>query len=187
VNSIIQTDRQLFELINGKLHNGIFDTIMPLFRTAQFSVPLYVFLFVFVFYNFRKDVWWWAIIAGCTATLSNFISSDIIKENIFRVRPCNDPLLAEHIRLLLSYKPQSSSFTSSHAVNHFALASYFYFTLKAHIGRWSLLFFLWAVVIIYAQVYVGVHFPLDVLCGGMIGFILGYLPARNFNRNYGLA
>lgn len=132
-------------------------------------------------------MWWWAIIAGCTATLSNFISSDIIKENIWRVRPCNDPLLADNIRLLLSYKPQSSSFTSSHAVNHFALAAYFYYTLKDHIGRWSLIFFVWAFAIIYAQVYVGVHFPLDVLCGGLIGFILGYLPARNFNRNYGLA
>lgn len=187
MNNIIQLDRRLFDLLNSKWHNGFFDTIMPLLRSSQFWVPLYLFLFVLVFFNFKKNIWWWAIIAGCTATLSNFISSDIIKENFWRVRPCNDPLLADTMRFLLNYRPQSSSFTSSHAVNHFALATYFYLTLKNAIGRLSLLFFLWAVIIIYAQVYVGVHFPLDVICGALIGIILGYLPARSFNKNYGLA
>lgn len=186
MNKLIQADKDLFYLINGKWHNGVFDTLFPLLRSAQCWVPFYLFLLLFALFNFKKNVWWWAAMAGFTVILSNFISSDIIKENIWRTRPCNDPDLVSSVRFLLNYRPQSSGFTSSHAVNHFALATYFYFTLREYIGKWSKLFFLWAFIIVYAQVYVGVHFPLDVICGSIIGIILGYLPARAFNRNYSL-
>jgi undecaprenyl-diphosphatase len=187
MKQLIQADKALFYLVNGKWHNGFLDAVMPVIRSSQTWVPFYLFLLLFALFNFKKQVWWWAVFAGCTAILSNFISSDLIKENIIRLRPCNDPQLAASVRFLLSYRPQSSSFTSSHAVNHFALATYFYYTLKDHVGKWAWLFFLWAFLIIYAQVYVGVHFPLDVICGALIGIILGYLPARAFNKQYGLA
>jgi undecaprenyl-diphosphatase len=48
------------------------------------------------------------------------------------------------------------------------------------------LFFFWAFIIVYAQVYVGVHYPIDIICGGLIGFVFGYLSARSYNNNYGL-
>lgn len=182
MNSLIQLDKQLFYLINGKWHNAVFDSMMPLLRSSQFWVPLYLFLLLFVLLNFKKNAWWWAVMAGLTVVLSNFISSDIIKEHIWRTRPCNDPELVSSMRFLLHYRPQSSSFTSSHAVNHFAMATYFYYTLEKHIKKWARLFFLWAFIVVYAQVYVGVHFPLDVLCGALIGIILGYLPAKSFNK-----
>jgi len=126
----------------------------------------------------------WLLFFGCLPILTDFISSDIIKENFFRLRPCNDPLMADKIRFLLSYKPQSSSFTSSHATNHFALAAFFYFTLKKYFKNWSILFFIWAFMICYAQVYVGVHYPFDVIVGGMIGFFMGFLIAAFFNKKF---
>lgn len=187
MNKIIQLDHQLFYLINGKWHNSLFDSIMPLLRAAHLWVPLYVFLIIFVLVNFKKNAFWWLLFFGGTALLSDFISSDIIKENIFRLRPVNNPYLDPAARFLLNYKPQSSGFTSSHAVNHFSLATFFYFTLKKQIGNWAKLFFLWAAIIIYAQVYVGVHFPLDVICGAMVGILFGYLSSRSYNKNYGLA
>ena len=60
-------------------------------------------------------------------------------------------------------------------------------TLKKRFGKWPLVFFLWAFFISYAQVYVGVHYPADVIAGGLIGILIGYLSGRSFNRNYGLA
>ncbi len=187
MNQLIQLDRHLFYLLNGKWHNTLLDAIMPLLRSAQFWVPLYVFLLIYALANFSKNAWLWAACAGGTVVLSNFISSDIIKENIWRLRPCNDPSLQPTLHFLLNYRPQSSSFTSSHAVNHFALATYLHYTLKSHLGKTALFFYVWAFMVAYAQVYVGVHFPLDVICGALIGIILGYLPARSFNKNYGLA
>lgn len=187
MNKILETDKGLFKLINGAWHNDLFDTVMPFLRNANFWMPLYLFLFVFALANFKKNTWWWVLFAAGTVILTNFFSSDIIKENIFRLRPCNDPQLADSIRVLAGYRPQSSSFTSSHATNHFGMAAFFYFTLRKFIGGWGLLFFFWAASICYAQVYVGVHFPLDTISGGMIGFVFGYLSARSFNKNYDLA
>lgn len=122
-----------------------------------------------------------------TAILSDLISSSLIKEHIFRLRPCNEPSLADILHLRLSYRPQSSSFTSSHAFNHFALAAYFSNTLQKHIGKWGMLLYLWAFLVAYAQVYVGVHYPLDVLCGGLLGYGLGKLTSYTYNKNYILA
>ena len=94
--------------------------------------------------------------------------------------------MAANLRFLLSYRPQSSSFTSSHAANHFGLATFFYFTLRNYIHHWTWAFFAWAFIIIYAQVYVGVHYPVDVIAGGLVGLLFGYLSAKSFNKNYSL-
>ena len=187
MTEIIKLDRHLFKLINTDWNNAFFDFIMPTLRHSHLWVPLYLFLLVFVLVNFKKNVLLWILFAVALASLMDILSSHIIKEYIFRLRPCNDNSLIPPARLLLSYKPQSSSFTSSHATNHFAMAMFFYLTLKQHIGRWALLFFLWAGTIIYAQVYVGVHFPLDVLGGAFVGVVFGYLFAYIYNRYLKLA
>ena len=186
MNKLLQLDKQIFQVINNGWQNNFFDTVMPFLRNSNFWLPLYLFLLLFALVNFKKNRAWWIFYAVGTVILSNYLSSDIIKENIFRLRPCNDPELADSIRVLVSYRPQSSSFTSSHSVNHFAMGAFFYSTLHPFIGKWALLFFVWAISICYAQVYVGVHFPLDVICGGLIGLVLGYLSARSFNNNYQL-
>lgn len=186
MHKLIEADRHLFYLINGKWTNSFFDSTMPFLRAPHMWVPLYIFLIIFVLVNYKSNRIWWLVFFGGTAIICDFISSDIIKENIFRLRPVNDETLIPAARSLLAYKPSSSSFTSSHAVNHFGLATFFYFTLKESIGKWATLFFVWAFLIIYAQVYVGVHFPLDVLCGAILGILFGYLSSGFYNKNYGL-
>ncbi len=186
MQQLLQLDRQAFYYINSAWQNTLFDFIMPLIRHSNFSVPLYIFLLVYGVLNFNKKFWIWAASAGLLVILTNYISSDIIKELWFRVRPCNDNTLTHPARLLLSYKPQSSSFTSSHATNHFAMALFFYITLKSHFRKKTNLFLLWAALIAYAQVYVGVHFPLDVISGAFVGSIFGYLAALTFNKYFSL-
>jgi undecaprenyl-diphosphatase len=86
----------------------------------------------------------------------------------------------------VKYCPVSSSFTSSHAANHFAAAMFIFTTFRKTISpKWAFLF-LWAFAISYAQVYVGVHFPFDIFCGAIAGVILGYIPATIFNKKIGL-
>jgi undecaprenyl-diphosphatase len=186
MEKIIALDRQLFSKLNGEWHSAFFDSFFPILRTSQTSYALYIFLGVFVLMNADKNKWWWIVFTILTAVLTDFVSSDLIKENFLRLRPCNDDSLVPPARFLLNYRPQSSSFTSSHAVNHFGLAAFFYYTLRHYFKKWALLFFLWAGSICYAQVYVGVHFPLDVVAGACIGFLFGYLSARSFNKHYGL-
>lgn len=186
MDKLLQIDKQVFQLVNGSWSNEFFDLLMPFIRNSIFWVPLYMFLLFFAINNFKKNTWTWVLFAAGTAILANFISSDLIKENIFRLRPCNDPSLAGTIHVLVNYRPQSSSFTSSHAVNHFAMAAFFYYTLHRYFNSWTKLFFLWAFTVCFAQVYVGVHYPGDVTCGGLIGYVFGYLIAGWFNKNYNL-
>lgn len=122
-----------------------------------------------------------------TAILTDFISSTVIKQLVIRVRPCHEVSLADHIRILVNYCPKSSSFTSSHAANHFAVAMFLFLTLRKRVGNWTGILFFWAFSICYAQVYVGVHYPIDVTCGALIGILIGYLCGKLFNRNYNLA
>ena len=112
-----------------------------------------------------------------TASISDQISSNLVKSFVFRLRPCHNPELMDNIRVLVNYCPVSSSFTSSHACNHFAMASFIFITLR-HTSRWWALVFLWAFLVAYAQVYVGVHFPVDVTAGALLGCLIGFLTSR---------
>ena len=175
-------DYNLFSRMNGQWHNSFFDSFLPFIREPFVWLPLYFFLVVFVVVNFRIRGWIWVMFFIMNVIISDFVSSTLIKENFMRIRPCHDPVLSGHIRFLVSYCPVSSSFTSSHAVNHFAAAMFIFTTFKKAISpKWAFLF-LWAFAISYAQVYVGVHFPFDVFCGAIVGLILGYIPAKVFNN-----
>jgi membrane-associated phospholipid phosphatase len=182
--NILTADKHLFQYLNNNWHTSFGDWFLPLMRNSATWIPLYFFLLAFILLNGGKDKWWWLLFAIGTVLLSNYVSSNLIKHNVMRLRPCNDPSIRDSINFLIGYRPRSSSFTSSHATNHFAMAAFFFFTLKKYTGKISWLFFAWAGIIGTAQVYVGVHFPLDVACGTIIGFILGYLSATSFNKRH---
>jgi undecaprenyl-diphosphatase len=186
MEQLLSYDRHLFKVINYQWSNSFFDWLMPWLRNSNMWYPLYLFLFLLVVINFRKTGWWWVLFAVSTIIIADFVSSNIIKQNIIRLRPCNVPEIASWIHVLVGYRPQSSSFTSSHAATHFAMAMFFYLTLKTQFGKWPVFFFLWAFSISFAQVYVGVHYPIDIICGGLIGILIGYLSGKPFNKSYGL-
>lgn len=183
MQTIIHLDKLLFHLINQGMQNRFFDWALPIWRNSMLWIPLYLFLLIFVLTNYRKNLGWWVVFAAFTGILSDYVSSDIIKEFFFRVRPCQE---AGFARLLVNYCPQSSSFTSSHATNHFAFAVFLVLSLKDLPSFFKYLLIGWAASIAFAQVYVGVHYPLDVFCGGLVGLMLGYLVATSFNAIFGL-
>ena len=188
MKQLLSYDQHLFKIINNQWSNAFFDWLMPWLRNSNMWIPLYLFLVLLITINFRKTGWWWVVFAAGTAILTDFVSSSIIKntEFLFRLRPCNDSDIASWVNVLVGYRPQSSSFTSSHAANHFGIAMFLYLSLQPQFKKWPALFFFWAFSISFAQVYVGVHYPLDVICGGLIGILIGYLSGKSFNKNYGL-
>jgi undecaprenyl-diphosphatase len=144
-----------------------------------------LFLLVFIIVNFGKKGWWWCLGVALTAAISDIISSQIIKELFFRTRPCRDEEVMHHIRFFVNYCPTSSSFTSSHATTHFAQAIFIYLTLR-HTSKWWLLILLWAFSIGYTQVYVGVHYPVDILGGALIGICIGWMVSHAFRKQFGI-
>jgi undecaprenyl-diphosphatase len=186
MQQLLGFDKYLFRLVNYEWHNDFFDWLMPWLRNSNVWMPLYLFLLLLVTINYRKTGFWWVLLAAGTAMLTDFVSSSLIKHNVIRLRPCNEPTIADWVRVLVGYRPQSSSFTSSHATTHFGLATYMYLTLRERFKGWPVLFFVWAFGISFAQVYVGVHYPLDITCGAIIGICVGYLSGKAFNRQYSL-
>jgi membrane-associated phospholipid phosphatase len=184
LQQVLRFDYWLFGKINQQWTNSFFDTVLVFVREAEFWVPFYLFLLLFSVLNFGKKGWWWSLGLIMTSIISDLVSSSFIKHTIIRLRPCNEPLMAQTIRVLASYCPQSSSFTSSHACNHFAAAMFIFLTLK-QTSRWWRLIFAWAFVISYAQVYVGVHYPVDILGGAMVGCLIGYGMGISFGKQFG--
>ena len=179
-------DRWLFTKINHDWTNTFLDNVFPLWREAITWIPLYIFLLLFVLINFGRKAWPWIIGFLITVALSDQVSSHLITPLVNRSRPCLDIQLENHIRLLLNYCSDSRSFVSSHASNHFGLAFYIHYTLKPYFRKWGYGWFLWAATISYAQVYIGVHYPLDVICGAGLGSCIGYFTSFHFNNRIGL-
>jgi undecaprenyl-diphosphatase len=182
---ILYLDYNCWYFLNTQWHNSFFDLIIPFFRNQWFWAPLYLFLLIFMPLNFGKKGWFWCLAFLISFGLSDSISADVIKPFFHRARPCNTLSLSSVIHLIV---PCGSgySFPSSHAANHFCLAFFAAVSLKP-LFKWIWWVALpWAILVSYAQVYVGVHFPLDVTCGALLGIAIGTCTGFLFKRYFKL-
>jgi membrane-associated phospholipid phosphatase len=186
IDQVLEFDTWLFLKINTVLTNPVLDTIFPLWRDSELWVPLYLFLIVFACMNFGKQAWTWILFAIINVTLTDQISSSFLKKWVERIRPCNEETLIGKMRLLLEHCSGGFSFTSSHATNHFGFAMFVFLTTRHFMGKWSRWLFVWAATISYGQVYVGVHYPVDILGGALLGMGIGALTAKYYNKKIGL-
>lgn len=174
LHGIIELDQWFFTLINVGLSNPLFDALLLWFREKWFWMPLYLFIGAYASLNYGKRGW--LIILGLilVAGLSDFTSSTLIKKRVIRIRPCNDIEMVDRMQERVGCGG-GYSFPSSHASNHFAAAVFLIgvFRLK---GKWPQKALLaWAGLIAFSQVYVGVHYPLDVICGAILGSLIASL------------
>ncbi len=186
MDAIIEFDQYLFELINNGWQNTFFDWLMPHWREKTFWIPLYLFLLLFVLIKFKLKGLFFALGLALTVGVADTMSSKVIKENVKRLRPCNDLEFKNNVHLLVRCGG-GYSFTSSHATNHFAIAAFISLTLGLLYPAIKLPFYLWAASIALGQVYVGVHYPLDIFFGAFLGVSIGYLVAKLYNRFPNLA
>ncbi len=161
------------------------DAVCPYLRNQWFWAPLYLFLLVFSVKNFGRRGWLWCLAFLLTFAVADFVSASLIKPYFLRIRPCNDPNFADVIRSLVPCG-SGHSFPSTHATNHFALGVFAAITLhKKYKIVWPLAL-LWAASVAFSQVYVGVHYPLDVMFGAILGTIIGTIAGRLFAARYKL-
>lgn len=178
MTELLHLDNYLFHLVNSGWQNPFFDAVFPVLRNKYVWMPLYLFLLSFLVLNFRKKGLFVVLALALTIGLSDSISSHVIKKSVKRLRPCKVMEKPADLNLLV---PCGSgfSFPSSHASNHFTIAVYLCLTL-GKIFRWARLPLLaWAALVALAQVYVGVHFPLDIFAGALLGSFLAWLVFRS--------
>lgn len=173
-------DLRLFHFINSDLANPFFDLLMPLVRNPFIWAPLYIFFAAFFIFNFRSRGLLIIAFSLLAFALSDQLSAHLIKFLVQRPRPCNDPAVLEHVRLLIPCGA-GFSFPSSHATNHFTLSFFLIILLqKARKGfpYLAALLILWAALVSFAQVYVGIHYPSDIAGGAILGILIGIIMGR---------
>ncbi len=178
-------DKSLFIKINTLWTNPVLDSTLPYFANILFWAPLFVFILVLIIINYSEEGWFWCISFFCTIALADLLSDGFIKNIVKRLSPCIDPALAGNSKLLLNHCNTVYSFTSTEAAIYFGLATFGSITLYPIIKRWIYLIYFWAIFISYAQVYVGVCYPLDFLGGAGLGVLAGLLTAWIFNKRAG--
>lgn len=176
MESLLNVDLEVFKIING-LDLGILENVLVIFRNKLTWVPLYLGLIGWMIYLWKRNAWVPVLFSVLVVTCSDFTSSKMIKESVERPRPCHT---LEQIDLRVSCG-SGYSFTSSHATSHMALAV-FWFQLFTSWGRHRWWLIAWAFVIGFAQIYVGVHYPLDVLSGFIVGGVIGWLVYKLYQR-----
>ena len=184
---LVQWDQSLFISINSEWTNPVFDVVLPIMRNSFIWYPVYLFLLIFVLLNFKARGLWWVVFFLSTLALTDMTGTYVFKHVFERLRPCSDPEFFTHVRLLLKQCAGGYSFTSNHAANHFGMATFFFITFRHLFKIWAWIALYWAAAICYSQVYVGVHYPLDVLAGAMLGLAFGITTGTFFNKRFGIA
>lgn len=178
IEALLAWDTAVMHWINDGWSHPVLDMVFPLLRNKYFWIPLYVLCISWIIYNYRvRYVATIFIFLGLSIFAADTISSQLIKKNVQRPRPCQvvnmEPPVAQLVACGSGY-----SFTSSHAANHFCIAAFFISIFGVVMDKWKYLWWLWALMISIAQVYVGLHYPLDIIGGGILGIIVGISMGR---------
>lgn len=172
---LLNLDTELFLFFNG-IHNSFFDVIMVWVSHKFFWVPFYLFLVYLLYrhYGLKKAAILTALII-LTFAITNILSVEAFKNVFQRLRPSHEPSLTGLVHLVNGYKGGNWGFVSSHAANVFGLAMLIAFFLGSQIRGIIFWIFFWATAVSYSRIYLGVHYPLDLICGGTMGMMVALL------------
>jgi len=179
IDQLVTWDQEAFLAINQGLSNVFFDWLVPVLRNPYTWAPLYLFIIVFCIRNYRNKGILIVLFILITFGIADALSSSVIKKSVKRIRPCNDIEFKEEVAVRVRCG-SGYSFTSSHATNHFAISTVL---IMVFYRRWKPILWLallWATLVSIAQVYVGVHYPLDIIGGALLGSAIGYLTGLVF-------
>lgn len=168
-------DTEVFFLINSH-HHSFFDKLMYGASDKLIWIPFYIFLAAIIYKNTKSELW---IILIAVAALILFTDqlSVLIKNSIMRYRPCHNLAYGEKVHLVSNCGGQFG-FISSHAANTFGLASLLFFILKNKIKWLMPVLFSWSIFISYSRIYLGQHYPLDVIGGWITGAVVAFIISK---------
>ena len=178
VEKIKQIDTELFLLLNG-LHNEFFDTVMWWVSETWFWTPVYLLLLFLIYRKYSLKLFFTSLVfIALVVLLCDRSSVVLFKEFFQRYRPCHNLEIQHLVHTVNGHCGGLYSFVSSHACNHFGLAVFAAGILERK--NLLILLIIWAAIIGYSRIYLGVHYPADVLGGGLVGVLIGYFLSRSY-------
>lgn len=167
-------DLYLFNLINSLAGKYEWLDTLVVFLAENSEYILAVFLIMILIYNFKK-YWKMVLEAIIVAGITRFIIAEIIRKIWFRPRP----FVSHQVNQLINYNSLEASFPSGHACFYFALSTVIYFYNK----RLGIAFYIFSLLIVFSRVFVGIHWPSDILVGAIIGVLMGIILNKLFKKH----
>lgn len=176
LETIIEWDKELFLFLN-QLHTPFWDVIMS-FASAKYTwSPFYLIIILFIGWKYRWKTAGILIFIAITITLTDQISVNIVKEFFQRARPCNNPEIA-NLTHIVEGCGGGYAFVSAHATNVFGGAT---FVSKIYKHKYmTIIMVIWATLVAYSRIYLGVHYPADIIGGAVLGLIIGTFTAYGY-------
>lgn len=172
LQDLINIDVEIFLFLNG-IHSPFFDVAFGWITSKLFWLPLYVFLIFLIARKWGIKTFIIGLFIGLVFLIGDRSSVVFFKDVFERLRPCHNPELAGLVHIIDNHCGGQFGFVSSHATNSFALAFFSGLLLNKYYKRTLILMIIWATLVSYSRVYVGVHYPADILGGAILGSVIG--------------
>ena len=172
MEQLLDLDTRLLHLVNGS-HSAFVDGVMMMLTNGLTWLPLYIALFILVIKN-NESMEQIMLITGCALLcilISDGLADFIAKPLVARWRPTSDPLVKYTIDVVDNYRPGKYGFFSAHAANTMSLAVFMSLLVRHRIFTLAIVF--WSLINCYSRLYLGVHYPLDILTGMVCGVLVG--------------
>lgn len=179
LETLQQIDVSLFYVINQGLKTNFFDQTMPIITEFKNWLPIYIFFSGYLLYKHKQKGLAVLIVLILTIVISDQIGG-LIKDVVSRLRPCWQ---FDNINLLIPCG-KGKSFPSNHAINNFGAA----IVLSYYFRKYTYIFYTIAIIVSLSRIFVGVHFPFDVLSGAILGSTIGgwvILCTKYFKKIFG--
>ena len=175
---LLQWDRDTFIYLNG-LGTDTYDAFWSTVTHISTWIPLFILFIALLYWKFPKREATHKVLTVLTLLVFVLILTYLTKVSVGRLRPNNVSELSSLIRIL--HTPSDYSFFSGHASSSFSLTVLMYLFLRKHIV-WAIVLFIWPVLFAMSRIYVGVHYPLDIIVGAFVGTVFGVIFFKSYNR-----
>lgn len=182
-SKIQDMDMQVLSIFNGS-DNIMLDQMVQILTSGLTWIPLYVMLFFVVMRN-NETMGQIALVVGSAifcVLFADGLVDGIIKQLAERWRPSNDPTFKYMVQVVDDVRPKGYSFCSAHAANTMSLAVFFSLLIRSKLLTITLV--IWSLINCWTRLYLGVHYPSDILCGMIIGIIVGILVYLLYYKIY---